>query len=115
MALVDDLAHRNAPGSRHARRYQDVLELLQAGINVYTTVNVQHLESLNDIVQQITGVTVDDTVPDGVLDDADDLEMIDLPPEELLQRLQAGARAGAYPGRVCAHWRVGRAAPDGPA
>ena len=89
IALVDDLAHRNAAGSRHTRRFQDVRELLQAGIHVYTTVNVQHLESLNDIVQQITGLTVTDTVPDGLLDEADDLEMIDLPPEELLQRLQA--------------------------
>ncbi|HMN62328.1 MAG TPA: sensor histidine kinase KdpD, partial [Anaerolinea sp.] len=82
VALVDDLAHRNAPGSRHARRYQDVQELLNAGIHVYTTINVQHLESLNDIVQQITGQSVADTVPDGVLDEAEDLEMIEPPPEE---------------------------------
>ena len=90
LALVDDLAHRNAPGSRHARRYQDVLEFLEAGVNVYTTMNVQHLESLTDVVRQITGQEVEETVPDGVVDEADELEMVDLPPEELLERLQRG-------------------------
>ena len=90
LALVDDLAHRNAPGARHTHRYQDVLELLQAGVSVYSTMNVQSLESLNDIVQQITSVTIDETVPDGVLDEADELELVDLPPEELLQRLREG-------------------------
>ncbi len=90
LALVDDLAHQNVPGSRHTHRYQDVLELLQAGIGVYTTLNVQSLESLNDIVQQITGLRVVETVPDGLVDEADELEMVDLPPEELLQRLQDG-------------------------
>jgi two-component system sensor histidine kinase KdpD len=100
LALVDDLAHRNSPGSRHEQRYQDVLELLQAGVSVYSTMNVQSLESLNDIVRQITGVTIDETVPDSVLDEADELELVDLPPEELLQRLREGKThapvGGAY-------------------
>jgi two-component system sensor histidine kinase KdpD len=90
LLLVDELAHTNAPGSRHAKRWQDVQELLDAGIDVYTTVNVQHLESLNDVVAQITGVLVRETVPDSILDQADELELIDLPPDELLQRLREG-------------------------
>lgn len=90
LALVDELAHTNAPGSRHPKRYQDVEELLEAGINVYTTLNVQHLESLNDVVAQITGVTMHETVPDRMLDEAAEIELIDLPPDELLQRLQEG-------------------------
>ena len=88
--LIDELAHTNAPGLRHAKRWQDVQELLKAGINVYTTVNVQHLESLNDVVVQITGVRVRETVPDSVLERADDVELIDLPPDDLLQRLREG-------------------------
>jgi two-component system sensor histidine kinase KdpD len=88
--LIDELAHTNAPGMRHAKRWQDVQELLKAGINVYTTVNVQHLESLNDVVAQITGVRVRETVPDSVLERADDVELIDLPPDDLLQRLRDG-------------------------
>jgi two-component system sensor histidine kinase KdpD len=88
--LVDELAHTNAPGSRHNKRWQDVFELLDAGINVYTTLNVQHIESLNDIVAQITGVTVRETLPDSVLERADEMELIDLPPDELLQRLSEG-------------------------
>jgi two-component system sensor histidine kinase KdpD len=88
--LVDELAHSNAEGSRHAKRWQDVLELLDAGINVYTAVNVQHLESLNDLVAKITGVVVRETVPDSVLDRADEIELVDLPPDELIQRLQEG-------------------------
>jgi two-component system sensor histidine kinase KdpD len=88
--LVDELAHTNAPGLRHAKRWQDLQELLRAGITVYTTVNVQHLESLNDVVAQITGVRVRETVPDSVLDRADDVELIDLPPDDLLQRLKDG-------------------------
>jgi two-component system sensor histidine kinase KdpD len=88
--LVDELAHTNAPGSRHKKRWQDVFELLTAGINVYATLNVQHLESLNDVVAQITGVRVHETLPDSVLDRADDIELIDLPPDELLQRLKEG-------------------------
>lgn len=90
IALVDNLAHTNPPDSRHAKRYQDVLELLNAGIDVYTTLNVQHLESLNDVIAQITGVTVHDTIPDYLLDEADDIELIDLPTGELLQRIEAG-------------------------
>ncbi|ANF27232.1 sensor histidine kinase [Stutzerimonas stutzeri] len=90
LALVDELAHSNAPGSRHAKRWQDVLELLEAGIDVYTTVNVQHLESLNDQVRGITGVQVRETVPDRVLHQADDILLIDLPPRELLERLREG-------------------------
>ncbi len=88
--LMDELAHTNAPGSRHPKRWQDVMELLQAGINVYTTVNVQHLECLNDAVAKITGVRVSETVPDSVLEQADDVELIDLPPDDLLQRLKDG-------------------------
>jgi two-component system, OmpR family, sensor histidine kinase KdpD len=90
LILVDELAHTNAQGSRHAKRWQDVEELLDAGIDVYTTVNVQHLESLNDVVAQITGVLVRETVPDSILDQADDVELVDLPPDELLQRLREG-------------------------
>ena len=90
LLLVDELAHTNAPGSRHAKRWQDVEELLAAGIDVYTTVNVQHLESLNDVVAQITGVTVRETVPDSVLERADEVELVDLPPDDLLQRLREG-------------------------
>ena len=90
LILVDELAHTNAPGSRHKKRWQDVFELLDGGINVYTTLNVQHLESLNDVITQITGIIVRETLPDSVLDRADDIELIDLPPEELLQRLREG-------------------------
>lgn len=90
LALVDELAHTNAVGMRHPKRVQDVLELLDAGIDVYTTLNVQHLESLNDVVAQITGVFVRETLPDSILDAADDIELIDLPPPELLQRLRDG-------------------------
>ena len=88
--LVDELAHTNAPGSRHAKRWQDVLELLDAGIDVYTTVNVQHVESLNDVVAKITGVVVRETVPDSIFEQADEVELIDLPPDDLLQRLRDG-------------------------
>jgi two-component system, OmpR family, sensor histidine kinase KdpD len=90
IALVDELAHTNAPGTRHAKRYQDVEELLDAGISVYTTMNIQHAESLNDIVYQITGVRVRETVPDRILQMADELEVVDLPPEELLARFNDG-------------------------
>jgi two-component system sensor histidine kinase KdpD len=88
--LVDELAHTNAPGSRHARRWQDILELLDAGINVYTTMNVQHVESLNDVIAKITGVVVRETVPDSVLEQAEEIALIDLPPDDLLQRLKEG-------------------------
>ncbi|HEY7649646.1 MAG TPA: sensor histidine kinase KdpD [Methylomirabilota bacterium] len=90
LILVDELAHTNAPGSRHAKRWQDVLELLDAGINVYTTVNVQHVESLNDVVAKITGVVVRETVPDSVFEQADEVELIDLPPDDLLERFKDG-------------------------
>jgi len=90
LVLVDELAHTNVPGSRHSKRYQDVEELLDAGIDVYTTLNVQHIESLNDVVAQITGVLVRETVPDRVIDEAAEIEVVDLAPPELLQRLRDG-------------------------
>ncbi len=90
LILVDELAHTNAPGSRHKKRWQDIYELLGAGISVYTTVNVQHLESLNDVVVQITGINMRETVPDFLLDRADEIELVDLPPDDLLQRLKEG-------------------------
>ena len=90
IALVDELAHRNVPGSRHERRWQDVVELLDAGIDVYTTINIQHLESLNDVVHRITGVRVSETVPDLLFDRLRDIKLIDLPPRELIERLQQG-------------------------
>jgi two-component system sensor histidine kinase KdpD len=90
LVLVDELAHTNAPGSRHAKRYQDVLEILDNGINVYTTVNVQHLESRSDTVAQITGIIVRETLPDEIFENADEIEVIDLTPDELLQRLIEG-------------------------
>jgi len=90
LILVDELAHSNAPGSRHPKRFQDVEELLAAGIDVWTTVNVQHLESLNDIVGAITGIQVRETLPDRVFDLADEVALVDLPPDELLQRLSEG-------------------------
>src|SRR5262249_57688689 len=82
--------HTTGPASRHAKRWQDVQELLEAGIDVYTTLNVQHLESLNDLVNQVTGVAVRETIPDRVLDDANEVEFVDLPPEDLLKRLAEG-------------------------
>ncbi|WP_142581379.1 universal stress protein, partial [Methylobacterium symbioticum] len=90
IALVDELAHTNAPGSRHPKRYQDVEELLDAGIDVLTTLNIQHVESLNDVVAAITRIRVRETVPDGLLDRADDIEVIDLNPDDLIQRLKDG-------------------------
>jgi len=90
LILMDELAHSNVAGSRHAKRWQDIDELLAAGIDVYSTVNVQHLESLNDVVSGITGIRVWETVPDKVFDAADEVLLVDLPPDELLQRLQAG-------------------------
>lgn len=88
--VVDELAHTNAAGCRHEKRWQDVEELLDAGINVWTTLNVQHIESLNDVIGQITGIVVRETVPDRVFDLADDLELVDITPEELILRLKAG-------------------------
>ncbi|WP_375055159.1 ATP-binding protein [Zobellella sp. DQSA1] len=90
LILVDELAHTNVPGSRHKRRYQDIAELLSAGIDVFTTVNIQHLASLNDLVLQITGVRVRETVPDQFVDDAHEILFIDLPPAILIERLQQG-------------------------
>src|SRR5689334_8005719 len=90
IALVDELAHTNAPGSRHPKRYLDVEELLSHGIDVYTAVNIQHIESLNDVVAQITHVRVRETVPDKVFDRADSIELIDLTPDDLIQRLKEG-------------------------
>ena len=90
LVLVDELAHTNAPGARHPKRYLDVEELLNAGIDVYTTLNIQHVESLNDVVAQITRIRVRETVPDGMLDRADDIEVVDLSPDDLIQRLKDG-------------------------
>lgn len=90
LALIDELAHTNVPESRHDKRWQDVEDVLAAGIDVYTTLNIQHLESLNDIVARVSGVRVRETLPDKVLELADDIELIDLPPEELIERLRQG-------------------------
>src|SRR3954467_400791 len=90
LVLVDELAHTNAPGSRHPKRYLDVQEILTRGIDVYTTLNIQHVESLNDVVAQITRVRVRETVPDSVLDKADEIELVDLTPGDLIQRLGEG-------------------------
>ena len=90
LIIVDELAHSNAPGSRHAKRWQDVDELLEAGIDVWTTLNVQHIDSLNDVIGSVTGVTVRETIPDRVFEQANDLELVDITPEELVDRLRAG-------------------------
>jgi two-component system sensor histidine kinase KdpD len=90
VALVDELAHTNAPGSRHEKRYEDVRDLLDAGITVISTLNIQHIESLNDIVKQVTGVAVRETIPDWVLEDAEQVELIDMAPEALIQRMKHG-------------------------
>jgi two-component system sensor histidine kinase KdpD len=95
LALVDELAHTNAPGSRNAKRYQDIDEILEAGIDVVSTVNIQHLESLNDAVFELTGVRVRETFPDHVLNDADEVVLVDLSPEALQDRLRSGK---VYPG-----------------
>src|SRR5271167_2057455 len=90
LAIVDELAHTNVPGSRHVKRHQDVEEILGAGIDVYTTLNIQHVESLNDIIARIARIRVRETVPDSVLDQADEIEVIDLSPEDLIKRLHEG-------------------------
>src|SRR6266849_2758178 len=90
VALIDELAHTNVPGSKHAKRYQDVQEILDAGIDVVTTLNIQHLESLNDLVAGITGVRVRETLPDWILDQADEVELIDISPHALRQRMKHG-------------------------
>jgi two-component system sensor histidine kinase KdpD len=101
LALVDELAHTNVPGSRHPKRWQDVEELLAAGIDVYTTLNIQHLESLNDVVARIARVRVRETLPDKVLEIANEIELVDLPPEELIERLRQG--------KVYVHDQIARA------
>ena len=88
--LLDELAHSNVAGLRHPKRWQDVQELLAAGIDVWTTLNIQHLESLNDVVSGIVGIQVHETVPDHIFDDADEVIVVDIPPEELLKRLWSG-------------------------
>src|SRR5947199_7508922 len=90
LVLVDELAHSNAPASRHPKRYLDVEELIAAGIGVYTTLNIQHVESLNDVVARITRIRVRETVPDRVLAEADDIEIVDIAPDDLVQRLHEG-------------------------
>ncbi|MCL2640969.1 MAG: sensor histidine kinase KdpD [Phycisphaerales bacterium] len=90
LLCVDELAHTNPPGQRHPKRWQDVLELLNAGINIYTTLNVQHLESVNDIVERITAIKVHETVPDRIFEQADDVELIDISPDELIDRFHEG-------------------------
>jgi two-component system sensor histidine kinase KdpD len=90
LCLIDELAHTNAPGTEHEKRYEDVRDVLDAGIDVYSTVNVQHLESLNDQVTQLTGTRVRETIPDAVLSEADEVVLVDLTPEALIARLQAG-------------------------
>ncbi len=90
LCLIDELAHTNAPGTEHDKRYEDIADVLAAGIDVYSTVNVQHLESLNDQVAELTGTRVRETVPDAVLARADDVVVVDITPSSLLERLQAG-------------------------
>src|SRR5215207_428303 len=90
LALIDELAHTNAPGTEHAKRYEDVADVLAHGIDVYSTVNVQHLESLNDLVAQLTGVRVRETFPDSVLSSADEVVLVDVTPPTLIERLQQG-------------------------
>lgn len=90
LVLVDELAHTNVPGSKHLKRWQDVVEILEAGIDVFTTLNIQHIESYKDIVEEIAGVTIRETVPDHIVEMADDIELVDLPPADLLQRLREG-------------------------
>src|SRR6202163_2027280 len=90
LVLVDELAHTNAPGSRHPKRYLDVEEIIAAGIDVFATLNIQHVESLNDVVAKITRIRVRETVPDSIIDRADDIELVDLTPDDLIQRLKEG-------------------------
>ena len=115
VALVDELAHTNAPGSKHEKRWQDVYDLLDAGITVIGTVNVQHLESLADIVETITGVTVRERIPDKVIDDADEVEIVDMSPQALRQRIKHGNVYPAGAGRAGAARVLPRGQPDGAA
>jgi two-component system sensor histidine kinase KdpD len=103
LVLVDELAHTNVEGGRHPKRYMDVEELLAAGIDVYSTLNVQHLESLNDVVAKITRVRVSETVPDSILDRADDVKLINITPEPLVST----TRLGSTPWRAASHSRSG--------
>ncbi len=89
-AMIDELAHTNAPGVKHPKRYQDVLDVLEAGISVYTTVNIQHLESIADLVEEMTGIRITERIPDSIFDQADDVQLVDIPPEELITRLEEG-------------------------
>ncbi len=114
-SLVDELAHTNAPGSRHPKRYLDVEELLSRGIDVYTTVNIQHIESLNDVVAQITHVRVRETVPDSIFDRADAVELVDLTPDDLIQRLKEGKVYVPQAGRAGAGALLLPGQPDGAA
>ncbi len=109
VALVDELAHTNAPGSRHHKRWQDVQDLLRAGINVITTVNIQHIDSLNDVVEKVTGVPQRETIPDRVLRDADQIELVDLPPQRLRDRLAEGKvyPAGQVDAAMSNYFRLG--------
>jgi len=105
LILVDELAHTDAPGCSHKKRYQDVKELLHAGIDVYTTVNVQHIESLNDMVASITGVIVRERIPDSVFDEADQVELVDIEPSDLIERLKEGkANASTQAGRTLSNF-----------
>ena len=123
LALIDELAHTNAPGLEHGKRYEDIADVLDAGIDVFSTVNVQHLESLNDQVAELTGVRVRETFPDSVLSAADEVVLVDLTPPALIERLRAGqglprrARAGraqrVLPRREPRGAARGRAAPGG--
>ena len=115
IVLVDELAHTNAPGSRHPKRYLDVEELLSHGIDVYTTVNIQHIESLNDVVAQITHVRVRETVPDSMFDRADAVELVDLTPDDLIQRLKEGKVYVPEAGRAGAGALLLARQPDGAA
>ena len=101
LALIDELAHTNAPGLEHAKRYEDIADVLAAGIDVFSTVNVQHLESLNDQVAELTGVRVRETFPDSVLSEADEVVLVDVTPADLIERLRAGrsTRPSACPPR----------------
>lgn len=101
LVLVDELAHSNAAGSLHRHRWEDVFDLLAAGVDVYTTVNVQHVESLTDVIAEVTGVTVHEVVPDSVIERADDMELIDIPPDDLLKRL--------HDGKICVNEQAQRA------
>ena len=112
LILVDELAHTNAPGARHPKRWQDVDELLAAGIDVYTTLNVQHIESLNDVVGQITGIRVNETLPDTFFESADEVELIDLPPDELLDSSARGQGLRAAAGRARAREFFPEGQPD---